>query len=151
MTVWRAQARLALVESIHARIKRLRIARQATTTELAKAAGVKRQTVEQWETEPGKGKSTAPARKRLGAVAEFLGVTPQELIGGPPESPISNPRAKRVATLFRWLTKEQQQDLLDDVEAKATTNQLIARELGGNVNPGPDSRVEKAIKSKSKH
>lgn len=68
------------METIHARIKRLRTAKGMSMAALASKVGLRSwQTVQQWESET---KPTAPARKHQEAVAAVLGVSVEELMHG---------------------------------------------------------------------
>lgn len=78
MRAARLQDRLVDVETIHQRIKRLREDKELSQEALGNAAGVKYQSVQEWERANG----TAPSRKRLSAVATALGVTEQYLLSG---------------------------------------------------------------------
>lgn len=66
------------MDDIHARIKRLRQAKQLSMEALADLVGVTWQTVQQWEKPDG----TAPKRTRLQAVADALGTTIEHLTTG---------------------------------------------------------------------
>lgn len=72
------QANLVRMDSIHQRIKRLRVAKGLSQEGLAEILGVKYQSVQEWERENG----TAPSRKRQADVAEALGVKIEELLLG---------------------------------------------------------------------
>ena len=68
------------METIHARLKRLRTEKGVSLEEVAAALGVSWQTVQQWELDTDKG--TAPARKRQKAVADYFGVSVPMLLTG---------------------------------------------------------------------
>lgn len=78
MRATRLQATLVDVDTIHQRIKKLREGKGLSQEALGKAAGVKYQSVQEWEQADG----TAPSRKRLAAVAKALGVTEQYILSG---------------------------------------------------------------------
>lgn len=134
------------METIHARIARLRRGKGLSKTALASKVGVNYQAVQQWEN----GKS-APKRTRLERVATALGVTPQELATGaaPPRSaaPGTDPRIDEIPGLFIWLTEEQRDAFLSELRATATANRAIAKELGGKFTIVQDRRVEKHYKT----
>jgi transcriptional regulator with XRE-family HTH domain len=110
----RLQARLAAVESIHKRIKRLREAKGLSQERLAKLVGVAYQSVQEWERERG----TAPQRKRQAAVAVALGVTVHELMTGQQPSLLTlNPKEELVLEMFRELTPEQQREQVNYIRA----------------------------------
>jgi len=89
---------IACMESIHARIKRLRLAKGMSMQALADAVGAKAwQTVQQWENEDAP-KPTAPSRSRQPLVAAALGVTVEELMHGAQEG---QQRGKREETAAR--------------------------------------------------
>lgn len=52
---------------------------------------------------------------------------------------------QRMIAAFGWLTNEQQNDLLRDIEAKAETNKAISRELSGKWEFKPDAEVANHI------
>lgn len=89
--------------SIHERIRTLRVAKGWSQEDLAKhvseAEGLKKQlawqTVQQWEN----GRS-APARKRLGYVADLFGVTPAYLMDG--GEPGNTPTATTTSPTSGW-------------------------------------------------
>ncbi len=118
------------MESIHSRIKRLRIEKGLSQAELATAAGVTYQSVQEWEREDG----TAPARKRIGLVAAALGVKPLTLITDvielEDEAAIDLPaREEIVLLLFRGLFAHQQKVLIEELRALFDANQYIRREM----------------------
>lgn len=125
------QARLVVMESIHSRIRRLRTAKGLSQTDLATAAGVKYQSVQEWEREKG---GTAPSRKRLGAVAKALGVKPLELLTGeaaPQADAVDlKPREEILLLLFRGLFSHQQQELIKELRALFDANQYIRKDMG---------------------
>lgn len=143
-----------MVESIHKRIRRLRKQRGLSLEAFAGQLGIKYQSAQQWERENG----TAPTRKRLEAVARALGVTVPELVTGAtapveakePPAEYGDPRAKRLSALFYWLTEQEKDELMRDVEAKAAGNRAIARELGPKLNPVSDEKVAHAFKKITK-
>lgn len=124
------QARLASLESIHSRIKRLRLAKALSQTDLATRAGVKYQSVQEWERENG----TAPTRKRMQAVAKALDVSPTELMTGEarPASAVEDikPREEILLLLFRGLFSHQQQELVGEMRALFDANQYVRKEMG---------------------
>jgi len=75
------QVILVAMESIHARIKRLRMAKGMSLETFAEKVGIKWQSVQQWEKEDHEG-GTAPSRKRQAQVAAILGVSLNELMSG---------------------------------------------------------------------
>lgn len=129
-----------VVESIHQRIKRLREARGLSQEALANLAGVKYQSVQEWEQEDG----TAPSRKRQAAVADALGVSVSELMTGneassqlPAEVDLTmderalvvryraaDPRWQLSLRLLAALATE------DQIEAATDVNVIIARIMG---------------------
>jgi transcriptional regulator with XRE-family HTH domain len=106
------QARLVAMESIHQRIKRLREAKGLSQEALAKLAGVKYQSVQEWERENG----TAPSRKRQAKVAVALGVSVPELMTGgaavPIEEAARDAREEILLHLYRGLIPLQQARLI---------------------------------------
>lgn len=66
------------METIHQRIKRLRLARNLSLEVFAQRVGVQWQSAQQWERDNG----TAPTRKRQSKVAEVLGISVEELVAG---------------------------------------------------------------------
>lgn len=136
------QDRLVDMESIHARIRRLRKKHGMSLPTFAQTVGVKWQSAQQWEKEIG---GTAPSRKRQPKVAEILGVSVQELMHGAPEAKDAKEAANELESLLGWLTKEQRDDLMADLRSKAAANKAIAKELGGQVRPVPDTKVRAAL------
>lgn len=117
--------------TIHARIRQRREELQLSQDRLAEALGVKRQTVQQWETEPGpagsKVLSTAPKRTRLAEVAKALGVTEEWLMTGRGEDGrVTDPGKSQLNAFYDGMTPEMQHILL----AQANT-------LYNLSNPGP--------------
>jgi transcriptional regulator with XRE-family HTH domain len=132
------------MESIHQRIKRLREKKRLTQVQLAELVGVRYQSVQEWEENDGTG--TAPQRKRLQKVADALGVSLHELMTGSnaDEAP-TGAKVDRIIKAFGWLTEEQQNAMLQDLEAKAETNKAISRELGARWEFKPDAEVANYI------
>jgi SOS-response transcriptional repressor LexA len=64
--------------SIHQRIRTARTSLKMTEQQFADAIGVSRGSVQQWEREGG----TAPSRRHQPKVAELMGITIAELVGG---------------------------------------------------------------------
>lgn len=137
------QANLAGMESIHSRIKRLRLNNGLSLPTFAKLVGVEWQSAQQWEKEVG---GTAPSRKRQAKVAEILGVTVQELMHGTP----GKAAAGELADLLGWLTQEQRDQVMKEIRSMAAGNKAIAKELGGQVKPVPDTRVREALRAKAR-
>ncbi len=82
MTQGRLVSNLGRMETIHARIKRLRTAINMTMEELATKSGYKSwQTVQQWESDDPE-IQTAPKRSKQAIVARILGDTVDELMFG---------------------------------------------------------------------
>ncbi len=138
------------METIHARIRRLREEKGLSKAALAKACGATYQAVQSWE----RG-DTAPKRARLGAVAMALGVSPQELDHGAPTGSQKQPsvdcRLTQIGTYWEWLTDEQKASFADDLKSMALANKAIAKELGGKFSVAKDSRVADALKTPQKH
>jgi transcriptional regulator with XRE-family HTH domain len=121
--------------TIHARIRRRRQALNLSQEQLAEVLNVTRQTVQQWETEPGppgsKVLSTAPKRTRLADVARVLGVTEEWLVTGrDPEGRLQDPGKDQLDRFYEGMTPEMRHILI----AQANT-------LYNLSNPGrpPDS------------
>lgn len=116
------------METIHQRLKRLREAKGLSMSALARTLTIKYQAVQAWE----KGRS-APTRKLLPLVADALGVTPQEIVGGAStasqSAPKVDPLVLEIAALFQWLTNDQKKQFLADLRETAKTNRAIAKEL----------------------
>lgn len=134
------------METIHARIRRLREAKGLSKAALAKACGATYQAVQSWE----RG-DTAPKRARLSAVAIALGGSPQELDHGAPIATQKNPgadcRLTQIGGYWQWLTEEQKASITADLKAMAIANKAIAKELGGRFSTAQDSRVTEALKT----
>lgn len=149
MRLTRLQARLAFVESIHKRIRRLRESAGLSQEQLAAEVGVKYQSVQEWEREGG----TAPSRKRQQKVADALGVTIHELMTGlkPPESkPTSDEEAPqkiesaeidRLIRAYAWLSEEEQAELLKDLESKAVTNKAFMKQMKNRLRLKTDAEM----------
>lgn len=148
------QARLVALESIHKRIRRLREARKMTQEQLAKAAGVAYQSVQEWEREGG----TAPSRKRLPKVAEALHVSVSALLYGDSSTPhrveqvpapydtAQNAREEILLHLYRGLFGLQQAKLIQGLRALFEANQITRKELGQKPLRGvSDEAVERAF------
>lgn len=137
------------METIHARIARLRLAKGLSKAALAKACGATYQAVQSWE----RG-NTAPKRARLSAVAIALGVSPQELAHGAPttsqKAPEADCRLAEISGYWEWLTEEQKVTITADLKSMATANKAIAKELGGRFSTAKDSRVAETLKSPNK-
>lgn len=107
------------METIHARIKRLRTRAGLSMEALAKACGIASwQTVQQWE--GGGKKPTAPSRKRQDAVAAALGVTVEELMhGSPANSPMAMEATAQYTTSPRTAPPQSQEvrNLVAAIEA----------------------------------
>lgn len=120
------------METIHQRIKRLRLAKPATIKELADFVGVTYQSVQDWEREDG----TAPTRKRQEKVAEFLCVTVPELLTGAAKPRLEldalGLKAKEEIVLihFRDLYTHQQQEFIQEVRAMADANRYTRKLMG---------------------
>lgn len=61
-----------------------------------------------------------------------------------------DPRAKKIAGYFFWLTEDEKKQLMAEVESKALANRLVIKELGAKLNPVSNKRVEEALKTKPK-
>jgi transcriptional regulator with XRE-family HTH domain len=137
------------METIHARIARLRVEKGLSKSALAKACGATYQAVQKWESG-----ATAPKRARLSAVAIALGVSPQELAHGAPttsqNAPKGDCRLTKIGTYWEWLTEEQKTTLINDLQSMAVANRAIAKELGGRFSTAKDSRVAAALKTPHK-
>lgn len=130
----RLQARLAVMESIHSRIKSLRDAKGLSQEALGDLVGVKYQSVQEWERENG----TAPSRKRMADVAKALGVTVSQLVTG------EAPQAQQPSAAYEAFSNDERaliaryraadprwQLSLRLLAALATADQ---REVAGDVN-----------------
>lgn len=53
---------------------------------------------------------------------------------------------ERIERAFFWLTDEQKAEHLKVIESQAAANKLIAREIGGKVQPIPDDYVAQHLK-----
>lgn len=141
------QARLASVETIHQKIKRLRTRKGMTLEQFAAAVGVKYQSAQQWERNDGT--ATAPRRTRLSQVAQVLGVSEAYLLASSLEeeerAPV-DPQADRLVRAFFWLTDEQRRQQLGMIEAMAAANKAIAKEISGRVKPVSDEYVAKHLR-----
>lgn len=136
------QARLAGVESIHKRIKRLREAKGLSQEGLAKLVDVKYQSVQEWEREDG----TAPTRKRQAAVATALGVTVHELMTGQPPSLLTlSPKEDLLLEMFRALTPEQQREQLTYLRALYQANLVTGGLTKRPLRTISNEEVERAI------
>lgn len=128
--------------SIHSEIKRLRLLKgwslRQLAEEVSKIEGANRplnwQTVQQWEREPtagGAGKSTAPKRERLQAVATALGTTPAALMSGEPAAPSAMSGLDGVEGMliayFRMLKPGDRDVLLHQAQERAASY-LVAPE-----------------------
>lgn len=121
--------------SIHAEIKRLRLALGWSHTRLAaevskaevRKTPLRWQTVQQWE------KETAPKRTRLAAVAAALGTTPAKLLSGADAAPASfddlTGHEGRVVTLFRQLTDDDRSWVVKEMQARVATPEPKPRAL----------------------
>lgn len=121
---------------------------------LAKAAGVKYQSVQEWERSDG----TAPSRKRQAKVAEALGVSVAELMTGG-SSRVAEPQAlydddaraqdareEMLLYLYRGLFSLQQARLIRGLRALFDANQITRKELGQKALRGvSDEDVERAF------
>lgn len=125
-----------------------------TQQQLAKAAGVAYQSVQEWEREGG----TAPSRKRLPKVAQALGVTAPELLYGDASTPqrieqvpatydtAQNAREEILLHLYRGLFGLQQARLIQGLRALFDANQITRKELGQKPLRGvSDEAVERAF------
>lgn len=143
MPIANLQGRLVGMESIHARIKRLRLKNGLSLPTFAKLVGVEWQSAQQWEKETG---GTAPSRKRQAKVAEVLGVSVQELMHGGPGKATAN----ELGGLLSLLTKEQRDRVMQEIRSMAAANKAIAKEISGQFRPVDDVRVREALKPKAK-
>lgn len=141
------QARLASVETIHQKIKRLRTKKGMTLEQFAEAVGVKYQSAQQWERSDET--ATAPRRTRIRQVARVLGVSEAYLLASSVDeeerAPI-DPLADRLVRAFFWLTDEQKAQQLGIIEAMAVANKAIAKEITGRVMPVPDEYVARHLR-----
>ena len=71
--------------NVHHRIREGRAKLGLTQQQFADKVGVTRGAVQQWEKEDGEG-GTAPSRAKQPAVAQLLGISVAELMGGAPEN-----------------------------------------------------------------
>lgn len=137
---------ITVMETIHARIRRLREAKGLSKAALAKASGATYQAVQSWE----RG-DTAPKRARLSAVAAALGVSPHELALGAPiasQTPVNaDCRLAQISSFWEWLTDHQRSEIVSEIKSMAEANKAIARQFGGKVSIAPNARVEAALKS----
>lgn len=120
---------------------------------LAKLAGVKYQSVQEWEREDG----TAPSRKRLSKVASALGVSISQLLSGDDGSAPAvhqsragyandSPEITRLIKAFAWLMDGEKAVLLRDIEAKAGANKAIAKEMGPRFTLKTDQEMLEHLK-----
>lgn len=134
------------MESIHKKIKRLRLAKGLTQTQLAEKSGVKYQSVQEWEKEGG----TAPTRKRMPRVATALGVPPEELTSNAKPSdrlPDLKPREEIMLLLFQGLFSHQQREAIEELRALFHANQIMRKELGqGTLKGVSNEQVRAAFK-----
>lgn len=139
----RLQARLVVVESIHQRIKRLREAKKLSQEALADLAGVKYQSVQEWERKDG----TAPTRKRQAKVAAALGVTVHELMTGsePAQFAILSPKEELLLEMFRIFTPEQQREQLNYVRALYDANRITQPFTGKPLRTISNEEVEAVV------
>ena len=93
------------METIHARIRRLREEKKLSKAGLASLCGATYQAVQSWE----RG-DTAPKRARLASVALALGVTPQELAHGQQKAQETD--LSEVSGLWKLLTPQQKESIL---------------------------------------
>ncbi len=87
------------------------------------------------------------------AVLEFGEPTPQqraEIHRMAAETHHEDPRAKRIAALFYWLTEEEKESFLRDIQSRADGNKAIAKQMVGKLAPSSDERVSKHIKPAGK-
>lgn len=132
------------METIHTRIKKLRLAKGLSMAALGRQLKVHWQTVQQWENG-----TSAPKRSRLSAAAAALGVSPQELAHGAPgaaqTSHNHDPRVSEISSLFPLLTEAQKVTLITNVRSMAQHNKSVVEELG-KTRPAPKRRQsEKAV------
>jgi transcriptional regulator with XRE-family HTH domain len=71
-----------------------------------------------------------------------------KLTAGEPmgESYKSTPLLDRLERAFFWLTDEQQAEQLRIIETMASANKVIARQIGGKVQPVPDDYVAQHLR-----
>lgn len=101
-----------------------------TQKEIASQLGVSFQTYSSWETE-----RTEPSAEMLKKLADFFGVTVDELLGRSSEPQLfDNARVDRPEILDIWdkLTREQQENVLNYVRGMAAANELAGRSSSEN-------------------
>lgn len=99
-------------EALGKRIKRLRVGIGKSRLEMARALGITRAAISQWESV--KATPNKPTAENLFAMAKFLGVTAHELWYGYPEFPEEAiPALKRVETKKREVLQAQALQWLD--------------------------------------
>jgi len=123
--------------------------------DVAKACGVKPQSVYQWINGDTKG----PKPGNLIAAARALRTSPEWLATGHGQKDAStvlespqatyqpeSPEISRLIVAFGWLTDDQKKSMLADLESKAETNKTISRQLGPRWEIKADADVAKIIK-----
>lgn len=148
---WSLQASLACVESIHKRIRTLREAKGLSQEQLAALAGVRYQSVQEWEREDG----TAPSRRRQEKVAKALGVTVTELMQG--TSAQLSAREELLLEMFNSFTPEQQREQLNYIRALYEANRVTQpflkkklRTIGNEEVAGAFGKVPPPAKKQTK-
>jgi transcriptional regulator with XRE-family HTH domain len=91
------------METINTRIRKRRAALGLSLEEMAEALKVSYQTIQHWEREPVDGRpkiSTAPSRKRMTTVAEYLQVSPEWLATGKDNGKPFDPVKKQINDIY---------------------------------------------------
>lgn len=135
------------MESIHKRIRRLRLAKDLTLEKFAELVGVKWQSAQQWEKEDDEG-GTAPSRKRHPRVAEVLGVSEEVLVMGEAKPGTMKQLAQDAkAQLFKDMF-EQFMQLKDEYQHRieAEVNFLHSLQYPNKTNSNPHAKRNTAPK-----
>jgi len=111
--------------TINSRIRERRVQLGITRQELADAAGVKWQAVQKWEVEGG----TAPARKRVSAVAKKLNCSEEWLLAGKETEETIDAVQQKWLGLLKDLSRSDIEEFLESIAKRQERNRRLLAEL----------------------
>lgn len=109
--------------------------------EIAQAAGATTSSYQAWER--GEYWPKGGKRKKL---ADLMGWSEIELDHGPQLNSSDSPEVTRLILAFGWLMEEEKANLLAELEAKATVNKTIAKQLGPRFSIASDATYLEVLK-----
>lgn len=137
------------METTGQRIRATREKKGISQVALARAVGIKPPSLSEIE----RGETKRPSGEVLVKIAHSLGVTPDYLLTGKigaasPDGRLLIPvtlREELCVELFKKLTQEEQEELLNELRSKADAHRVLAKVVGGPVKKhAKNARIEQA-------